>query len=56
MLRIRKETALTLNNVALNQGLKLGPFCTHVMESIAMCPPEKFHAALAAFLEETKKR
>jgi len=56
MMRLRKETAKKLDDIAFEQGLKLGPFCVHVMESICQCPPEKFHAALAAFLDEAKKR
>lgn len=56
MLRIRNETHQKIHVLAGEQGLRDGPFCTHVMETVALCPPEKFHAALAAFLEEAKKR
>lgn len=56
MLRLRRDTHKKLSDVAFEQGLLTGPFITHVCETIAQCPPEKFHAALAAFLEETKKR
>jgi len=56
MLRLRKETAKKLDDIAFEQGLRTGPFCMHVMETIALCPPEKFHAAMAAFLDETKAR
>jgi hypothetical protein len=56
MLRIRKLTFQKLADIAFEQGLQTGPFCTHVMETIALCPPEKFHAALAAFLDESKRR
>jgi len=56
MLRVRRETAMKLQQLAAEQGLRTGPFCVHAMETIATCPPEKFHAALAAFIDETKKR
>jgi len=56
MLRIRRDTAHKLHLLAAEQGLRDGPFCTHVMETIVACPPEKFHAALAAFLDESRRR
>lgn len=56
MLRVRKVTFEKLDQIAFEQGLKTGPFCTHTLETIALCPPEKFHAALAAFLDESKRR
>ncbi|HVU33428.1 MAG TPA: hypothetical protein VHE61_08330 [Opitutaceae bacterium] len=55
-LRLRKETFDKLDDLAFAQGLKAGPFSVHVMETITQCPPEKFHAALAAFLDEVRKR
>lgn len=56
MMRLRRETRDKLKELAREQGLKVGPFSVHVMETICHCPPEKFHAALAAFLEESKRR
>ena len=56
MMRLRRETKDTLRLLAINQGLREGPFAVHVMESIAQCPPERFHAAMAAFLDEATKR
>jgi hypothetical protein len=56
MLRLRKETFENMDNLAHAQGLKIGPFGVHVMETIAKCPPEKFHAALAAYLDEARRR
>jgi hypothetical protein len=56
MLRLKKDTAEKLDDLAYEQGLRTGPFAVHVMETISRCPPEKFHAALAAFLEESRRR
>jgi len=54
--RIRTETADSLNKLAKSQGMKLGPFIGHVGETVAKCPPEKFHAAMAEFLRESERR
>jgi hypothetical protein len=56
MMRLRKETKETLEKLAREQGLRAGPFSTHVIETIAKCPPEKFHAALAEFIRESQRR
>lgn len=56
MMRLRKDTKAALEQLAREQGLKVGPFSVHVMETIAKCPPEKFHAALAEFLRESQRR
>jgi hypothetical protein len=56
MMRLRKDTIQKLHDLAFEQGLKTGPFSVHVMESICQCPPSKFHAAIAAFLEESRRR
>lgn len=56
MMRLRKETKTALEGLAREQGLKVGPFSVHVMETIAKCPPEKFHAALAEFIRESQRR
>jgi len=56
MMRLRKETKASLSELAREQGLKVGPFSVHVMETIAKCPPEKFHSALAAFFDESRRR
>jgi len=56
MMRLRRDTADKLRQLAFEQGLRTGPFAVHVMETIIQCPPEKFHAALAAFIEESRRR
>lgn len=56
MVRIRRDTHMALIHLSLEHGMKAGPFVAHVMESVALCPKEKFHAAMTAFLEESKRR
>lgn len=56
MMRLRRETREALTTLARNQGLRSGPFAVHVMETITQCPPERFHAAMAAFMDEVGKR
>ena len=56
MMRLRKDTKAALEELAREQGLKVGPFSVHVMETISKCPPEKFHASLAAFIDESRRR
>lgn len=56
MMRLRKDTKQRLKELAAEQGLKEGPFSVHVMETISQCPAHKFHAALAAFAEEARRR
>jgi len=56
MMRVPRETHRKLHQLARAQGLREGPFATHIMQTIAECPPERFHAALAAFLEEATRR
>jgi hypothetical protein len=55
-MRLRKDTKKALDDLAFEQGLRIGPFAVNVMETIAKCPPEKFHSALAAFFEESRRR
>ena len=55
MMRVKRETYLTLNELAHNQGLRTGPFLAHVCETIASCPPDKFHAAMAQFQHESHR-
>jgi len=54
--RVRKDTVVPLQNLARSQGLKVGPFLAHISESLALCPPEKFHAAMAEFVREAGRR
>ncbi len=56
MIRIRRDTHEALILLSLEHGMKAGPFIAHVAESIAQCPKEKFHAAMSAFLEESRRR
>jgi len=56
MMRVRRITLDNLRALSKAQGLRPGPFSVHVIESIAQCPPERFHAAMAAFLDEATKR
>lgn len=56
MMRLPKETDLKLTQLARMQGLRTGPFAVHVMQTIAECPVEKFHAAMSEFLREAAKR
>jgi hypothetical protein len=56
MMRLRRETKDSLDKLAKEQGLRVGPFSAHVMETIAKCPPEKLHAALAEFIRESQRR
>jgi len=56
MMRVRRENMAKIVSLAVQQGLRAGPFCTHVMETIAQCPPERYHAAMAAFMDEVTKR
>ena len=56
MVRVRRESYLELLKLASEQGLRVGPFLAHVVETLAQCPPEKFHAAMAEFLDESRRR
>ena len=56
MMRVRRDTRDSLVLLALSHGMKAGPFANLVIESIATCPPEKFHAAMSAFLDESRRR
>jgi len=56
MLRLRRETFTKLDNLAHKHGQRVGPFGVMLMETIADCPPEKLHAALAEFADEAKRR
>ena len=56
MMRIRRDTHDSLRTLARELGMKAGPFATHVMETIAQCPKEKFHAAMSEFLREAQRR
>lgn len=54
--RVRRETVQPLTDLAFSLGMKPGPFLAHVAETIAVCPPEKFHAAMAEFRKEASRR
>jgi len=54
--RVRRDTVKPLSDLAFAQGMKTGPFLAHVAESVAKCPPDKFHAAIAEFLKEAGRR
>lgn len=56
MLRLRRETYSSLSQLAHQHGQRIGPFGVMLMETIAKCPPEKLHAALAEFADESKRR
>ena len=55
IMRLKLDTFDNVKALAGGQGLRTGPFATHVMETIGQCPPERFHAAMAAFLDEAKR-
>jgi len=55
MIRVRRETYLTLQQLARSQGLRTGPFLAHVTETVAQCPPEKFHTSMAQFQHESRR-
>lgn len=54
--RVSRDAMTPLVKLAHSQGMKPGPFLAHVAESIAKCPGEKFHAAMAEFLREAGRR
>lgn len=56
MLRLRRETWVKLDDLAHKHGQRVGPFSVMLMETIAKCPPEKLHAALAEFSDEAGRR
>jgi hypothetical protein len=56
MMRVKRETMENLCTLARGQGLRVGPFSVHVMETISQCPPDRFHAAMAAFMDEINRR
>jgi len=55
MMRLPRETEMALRELARYQGLRTGPFAVHVMQTIAQCPVEKFHAAMSEFQREAKR-
>ncbi len=55
MVRVRRDTHQALHELAHNQGLRVGPFLAHVCETLATCPPSKFHAAMAQFQHESQR-
>ena len=55
MVRIRRDTALQVTDLAREQGLRTGPFLSHIAETLASCPPKKFHAAMAQFIHESQR-
>jgi len=55
MVRIRRDTAQQIHELAHQQGLRTGPFLAHIAETIAQCPPTKFHAAMAQFQHESQR-
>lgn len=54
--RVRRDTAKPLSDLAFALGMKTGPFLAHVAEALAVCPPDKFHAAIAEFRKEAARR
>ena len=56
MLRLRRETFSKLLQLAREHGQRVGPFGVMVIETVASCPPEKLHAALAEFRDEANRR
>jgi len=56
MLRLRRDTFIKLDDLALAHGQRVGPFGVMVIETIAQCPPEKLHAALADFRDAANRR
>lgn len=56
MVRVTREKYLELLALAHGQGLRVGPFSTHVLETIASCPADHFHEAMAAFLSLSRRR
>jgi len=56
MLRLRRETFSKLSALAHQHGQRVGPFGVMLMETIAQCPPDKLHAALAEFSDESRRR
>jgi hypothetical protein len=56
MMRLRRDTYSKLLQLGHQHGQRLGPFSVMLMETIAQCPPEKLHAALAQFADEAKRR
>jgi hypothetical protein len=55
MIRVRRETYLSLQQLARSQGLRTGPFLAHVAETLTGCPPDKFHSAMAQFQHESRR-
>jgi hypothetical protein len=55
-MRLPKQTEIALYQLARAQGLRTGPFAVHIMQTIAKCPVEKFHAAMSEFQREAAKR
>jgi len=56
MMRLRRETYSNLLQLGKQHGQRVGPFSVMLMETIAKCPAEKLHAALAEFSDEAKRR
>jgi hypothetical protein len=56
MMRVRRDTFFALTTLARESGLRPGTFAAHIMESIVQCPPERLHSAMAAFLDEARRK
>jgi hypothetical protein len=56
MMRLPRDTEMNLQTLARSQGLRTGPFAVHVMQTIAQCPPENFHVAMAEFQRQASRR
>ncbi len=56
MMRLRRDTFSKLLLLGKQHGQRVGPFSVMLIETIAQCPPEKLHAALAEFSREAQRR
>ncbi len=56
MMRLRRATYSSLLQLGKQHGQRVGPFSVLIMETIAQCPQEKLHAALAEFSNEARRR
>jgi len=56
MVRLRRETYSNLLQLAHQHGQRVGPFTVMLVETMAQCPAEKLHAALAQFSDEARRR
>jgi len=54
--RVRRDTFQPLADLSQSLNMKPGPFLAHVAETLAVCPADKFHAAMAEFRKEASRR